>query len=287
MSLRHALLGLLAEAPRSGYDLVRALDTTLAPIWPATQSQVYTELSRLADLGLVEPDPAGARRRRTYRLSPAGSAELRRWLLEADLEGVRRNDVLLRAHFLPHVDDVDARRLLGRVKQSADARGRLLHRLLASAPGTGSDLALEAARRLAATESEWAAWAADQIGRAPTQPGAPGGPGSPAPEDLGHHRAMGSEPVLDLSAIRDRIDDVDRSLVRLLAERSRLVEEVMRYKRAQHMRVVDRGREDEMLDRIGRTAALEGLDPRIARQVLRSIIDGFTLLEVEELGPDS
>ena len=29
-----------------------------------------------------------------------------------------------------------------------------------------------------------------------------------------------------------------------------------------------------------------GLDPRVAQQVLRTIIDGFTLLEVEELGPD-
>lgn len=98
--------------------------------------------------------------------------------------------------------------------------------------------------------------------------------------------AMDAEPNLDLSEIRRQIDDVDRRLIALLAERSRLVGGVVRYKRARHMAVVDRGREDEMLQRIADTAREAGVDPRVAQQVLRTIIDGFTLLEVEELGPD-
>ncbi len=91
---------------------------------------------------------------------------------------------------------------------------------------------------------------------------------------------------LDLDAIRVGIDDVDRRIVALLAERQRLVGQVLDYKRVRHMAVVDRAREDRMLDAIEVTAAAHGLDPRVARQVLRTIIDGFTLLEVEELGPD-
>jgi isochorismate pyruvate lyase len=91
----------------------------------------------------------------------------------------------------------------------------------------------------------------------------------------------------DLAAIRDQIDVLDRRLVALLAERGRLVGGVVRYKRAHRMAVVDRGREDEMLARIAEVAKEEGLDPRVAQQVLRTIIDGFTLLEVEELGPDT
>jgi isochorismate pyruvate lyase len=91
---------------------------------------------------------------------------------------------------------------------------------------------------------------------------------------------------LDLPSIRERIDDVDRRLVALLAERGRLVGEVVHYKRAHRMPVVDRGREDEMLARIAETAKDAGVDPRVAQQVLRTMIDGFTLLEVEELGPD-
>jgi isochorismate pyruvate lyase len=91
---------------------------------------------------------------------------------------------------------------------------------------------------------------------------------------------------LDLGQIRQGIDDVDRRLVALLAERSALVGQVVHYKRARHMGVVDRGREDVMLARIADTAREHGVDPRVAQQVLRTIIDGFTLLEVEELGPD-
>jgi chorismate mutase len=92
--------------------------------------------------------------------------------------------------------------------------------------------------------------------------------------------------VPDLADIRQQIDDVDRRLVLLLGERARLVEGVVRYKRSHHMAVVDRAREDRMLARIADLAKEEGVDPRVAQQVLRTIIDGFTLLEVEELGPD-
>lgn len=93
-------------------------------------------------------------------------------------------------------------------------------------------------------------------------------------------------PAPDLVAIRARIDAIDRRLVDLLAERQRLVQEVIDYKRSRHLPVVDRPREDEMIAAIAVTARQAGLDPRVAQQVLRTIIDGFTLLEVEELGPD-
>jgi chorismate mutase len=93
--------------------------------------------------------------------------------------------------------------------------------------------------------------------------------------------------AFDLDKIRERIDDVDRRLVALLAERASLVDEVVHYKRAHHMAVVDRAREDRMLARIADVAKDAGVDPRVAQQVLRTIIDGFTLLEVEELGPDT
>jgi chorismate mutase len=72
----------------------------------------------------------------------------------------------------------------------------------------------------------------------------------------------------------------------LLARRSRVILDVIRNKRANSMPVVDRDREDAVFESIERIARSEGLDPRIVRQVLRAVIDAFTLLEVEELGPD-
>lgn len=101
---------------------------------------------------------------------------------------------------------------------------------------------------------------------------------------MGDREAPGGD---ELDQIREKIDDVDRRLVALLVERAQLVEDVVHYKRAHHMAVVDRAREDRMLARIADVAKDAGLDPRVAQHVLRTIIDGFTLLEVEELGPDT
>lgn len=92
--------------------------------------------------------------------------------------------------------------------------------------------------------------------------------------------------VPTLQESRTELDALDVALVQVLARRSTVILEVIRYKRANSMAVVDRDREDRMLSNIERVAASDELDPRIARQVLRSVIDAFTLLEVEELGSD-
>jgi chorismate mutase len=91
----------------------------------------------------------------------------------------------------------------------------------------------------------------------------------------------------DLQPLRERLDTIDEELVSLLASRAEVIHGVVAYKRARKMPVVDRAREDRMLERIGALAEARGLDARVARQVLRAVIDAFTLLEVEELGPDA
>jgi hypothetical protein len=83
---------------------------------------------------------------------------------------------------------------------------------------------------------------------------------------------------------RDERDEGQRGPGR--QSRAKLVHEVIAFKRARGMGVVDRKREDEMLLRIGAMASDAGLDPRIAQQVLRAVIDAFTLMEVEELGDE-
>ncbi|MGH1565068.1 PadR family transcriptional regulator [Mumia sp. DW29H23] len=85
----YALLGLLAldpdDAPEglTGYELKQRCDLTMRYYWvsPAT-SQVYTELARLADLGLVDATdaPNGRRSTRRYALAEAGRARLLTWL---------------------------------------------------------------------------------------------------------------------------------------------------------------------------------------------------------------
>ncbi|MFN2387162.1 MAG: PadR family transcriptional regulator, partial [Thermoanaerobaculia bacterium] len=85
MSLPHVLLGLLADSPRTGYDLARALREELDPLWHAEFSQIYPALARLRRAGFVVLRVLGPRRgppRNLYRVTAAGRRELRRWLAE-------------------------------------------------------------------------------------------------------------------------------------------------------------------------------------------------------------
>ena len=101
----YALLGLLVfSGPdaqgMTGYELKQRADRTLRFYWVSpAMSQVYSELSRLADAGLVTvafEGPAGRRDRR-YRISPAGLQRLRSWQSESTPEfPVLKHPVALR-----------------------------------------------------------------------------------------------------------------------------------------------------------------------------------------------
>jgi len=102
-----AILGLIAQKPRSGYDLKRAIDRTIRHFWAASYGQIYPDLRRLEAAGWIAGDdaPRGGRARRIYRITPAGSAALDRWLAGAETRVELRDESLLRLFFsdtLPH-----------------------------------------------------------------------------------------------------------------------------------------------------------------------------------------
>jgi PadR family transcriptional regulator, regulatory protein AphA len=108
VSLRHALLGALADHPRTGYGLLKHFEQSLAYAWPASHSQIYPELARLRDEGLIEQTASGPRRSRTYALTEAGLTEARRWLRETEPDRRVRNDATLRTFFLWLLEPEDA-----------------------------------------------------------------------------------------------------------------------------------------------------------------------------------
>jgi DNA-binding PadR family transcriptional regulator len=99
MSLRHALLGLLAEEPASGWDLSRRFDEILGSVWPAGHPQIYGELRKLEQEGLIAVDSEGPRRRKAYRVTDDGLAAVRRWLVDVDVDHTLRLEPLLRSVF--------------------------------------------------------------------------------------------------------------------------------------------------------------------------------------------
>ena len=54
---------------------------------------------------------------------------------------------------------------------------------------------------------------------------------------------------LDLGEIRKRIDQIDRKLVELIEERLEIVKEVALYKKENNMKIFDRKREEEVIDK--------------------------------------
>jgi PadR family transcriptional regulator, regulatory protein AphA len=99
-TLGHALLAVLAEGPRTGYALVRHLAQSIAYAWPASHSQVYPELARLREAGLIREGAAAPRGGRVYEVTDAGLEEVRRWLRETEPSRTVRNESALRLFFL-------------------------------------------------------------------------------------------------------------------------------------------------------------------------------------------
>jgi DNA-binding PadR family transcriptional regulator len=80
MSVPHALLALLSEAPKYGMRLQNEFESRTGEVWPLNVGQVYTTLQRLERDGLVETDAEGERSQKRYRITSAGAEELADWL---------------------------------------------------------------------------------------------------------------------------------------------------------------------------------------------------------------
>jgi PadR family transcriptional regulator, regulatory protein AphA len=80
------ILGLIAFGKRTGYDMKAFVDKTTRYFWAASYGQIYPELKRFEEQGLVEgrPEPSGGRARTVYELTEAGEAALKAWLASDD-----------------------------------------------------------------------------------------------------------------------------------------------------------------------------------------------------------
>jgi PadR family transcriptional regulator, regulatory protein AphA len=108
MALRYALLGSLADQPRTGYALVKHFEQSLAYAWPASHSQIYPELARLLEGGLIEQTGSGPRNSKTYAITDAGLDEIRLWLRDTTPDRRVRSDAALRGFFLWLLDPAEA-----------------------------------------------------------------------------------------------------------------------------------------------------------------------------------
>jgi DNA-binding PadR family transcriptional regulator len=174
--LRHALLGLLADRPMSGYELAKRFRASVGSTWSAGHSQIYPELNRLADDGLVAASEPGPRGRKSYAITDAGLAAVRAWLAGTDPDRTVRDEAALRTYFLWLMEPDAAR---AHVMEELDAAQEQLTTLRGTAaarrPATPAErsqrIALEAGLRWAQARAEWAQWALGRLAALDDPPG--------------------------------------------------------------------------------------------------------------------
>jgi DNA-binding PadR family transcriptional regulator len=102
MSVRYAILGLLAQHPRHGYELRTAFESVVGgdANWEVKPSQIYSTLERLEEAGLVErasdlgegDEPS----RRVYALTGSGHAALAEWFTEGVTPDHQRDEFFVK-----------------------------------------------------------------------------------------------------------------------------------------------------------------------------------------------
>jgi PadR family transcriptional regulator, regulatory protein AphA len=101
----YAILGLLADGPKSGYAIRQVVEQTLRHFWKESFGHIYPTLNKLAAAGLIAPEAeasSGRTDQRRYQITPQGREELERWLAaELEPEGVR-NELALKLYFGRH-----------------------------------------------------------------------------------------------------------------------------------------------------------------------------------------
>ena len=106
MSVRYALLALLAEGPKYGLQLREEFEARTGEVWPLNVGQVYTTLQRLERDGLVQSDDAAQddqqktqekTPQKTFRITADGEAELAGWLrTPPDMTAPPRDELVMK-----------------------------------------------------------------------------------------------------------------------------------------------------------------------------------------------
>lgn len=177
-SLGYALLCALHRGPLTGYDLVRTMRKPIGYYWTAPQSQIYPELNRLTDAGLIRHDEEagpGPRLRKTHQLTKAGQAALASWLPQPLPPGKPRDEAVLKTFALSAADPALMRQFyLGEAvkvaEQLADYRTQMAQLMAIGAdqpdhPKFGAYATLRYAMLAFPARIEWYEWLAVQMQR--------------------------------------------------------------------------------------------------------------------------
>jgi PadR family transcriptional regulator, regulatory protein AphA len=129
----YVILGMVSREPRSGYEIKALVDNSTRFFWAASYGQIYPELKRLAEAGLVvgSDAPRGERRRTVYAITEAGEEALKEWLRQPPRTYELREEGLLKLFFAGVLPREEAAEILRSMREH---RLGLVERLRAIEP---------------------------------------------------------------------------------------------------------------------------------------------------------
>lgn len=98
----YVLLGLLLRQGRSGYELKKAMEETLADFWQESYGQIYPTLKKLTDRGAVimEEDATFSKKvKKIYTITEKGKEEFIQWLNKDIQAQPMRDELSLKLFF--------------------------------------------------------------------------------------------------------------------------------------------------------------------------------------------
>ncbi|OKL35419.1 PadR family transcriptional regulator [Domibacillus mangrovi] len=110
-TLGYAILSILIGKPCSGYELASSLEF----IWPAKHSQIYPQLSRMEEQGLVVfqmIQQNGKPNKKVYSVTEQGQELLTSWLNKEPSDPVVRDEFLIKKNSIWLSDQESSERLL-------------------------------------------------------------------------------------------------------------------------------------------------------------------------------
>jgi DNA-binding PadR family transcriptional regulator len=106
----YVILGMVRSEPRSGYEIKALVDNSTRFFWAASYGQIYPELKRLSEAGLIvgSDSPTGGRKRTVYEITADGEEELRAWLRQPPHTFEMREEGLLKLFFADALEREEA-----------------------------------------------------------------------------------------------------------------------------------------------------------------------------------
>lgn len=115
----YVILGFVRNEPRSGYEIKAVVDNSTRFFWAASYGQIYPELKRLAEAGLIVGSdvPTGGRKRTVYEITADGEEELRAWLRQEPETFEMRDEGLLKLFFADALPREEAVQILRSMRE--------------------------------------------------------------------------------------------------------------------------------------------------------------------------